>query len=93
MQRWKQSLLSQAEKEVLVKSVVQAIPAYAMACFAFPEKFNDRLNSYTSNFWWVRVPLDRGPHWASWDSLGLAKSKGGMGFRDFKAFNLALLAK
>ncbi|KAJ1417493.1 hypothetical protein SESBI_16548 [Sesbania bispinosa] len=35
---WKESLLNQAGKEVLMKSVVQAIPSYAMAILRFPKK-------------------------------------------------------
>lgn len=39
LQGWKKVTLNQAGKEILIKSVVQAIPSYAMACFALPKSF------------------------------------------------------
>nr|XP_023894138.1 uncharacterized protein LOC112006071 [Quercus suber] len=36
LQGWEGKLLSQAGREVLIKSVIQAIPTYTMSCFKFP---------------------------------------------------------
>ena len=46
-----------------------------------------------AKFWWGQVGNERKIHWRSWDKLTIAKKKGDMGFRDLRAFNLAMLAK
>lgn len=62
LQWWKSKLLSLAGREVLLKVVAQAIPLYAMPCFAFPKHFCDKLNSYICNFWWGGDPESNGIH-------------------------------
>lgn len=93
MQGWKSKLLSQAGKEILIKAVVQSIPSYAMSCFELPQAFCDKLNSMIKNFWWKGDPESQGINWANWDTMTSPKFGRGMGFRDFKFFNQALLAK
>ncbi|CAL5382148.1 unnamed protein product [Camellia sinensis] len=93
MQGWKLKLLSHAGREILIKAVVQAIPSYVMACFIFSKNFCAKLNSLISKFWWNGEPESKGIHWVNWAQLTLPKSEGGLGFRDFHDFNLALVAK
>lgn len=93
VQGWKQSILSQAGREVLIKAVASAIPMYPMSCFKFPKKICDKFNSILANFWWGQQKDEGRIHWKSWEHLVKTKNEGGMGFRDFEKFNLALLAK
>lgn len=93
LEGWKETLLNQAGKEVLIKAIVQAIPSFAMAIVHFPKTFCNSLHSMVANFWWKGHRKDRGIHWRSWDKLTMSKEEGGMGFRDLRAQNLAILAK
>lgn len=93
LQGWKTKFLSHAGRKILLKAVVQAIPTYAMACFLFPNNLCESMNSMMSNFWWKGDSKSKGIHWVAWDKLSLPKTKGGLGFRDFRAFNKALLVR
>lgn len=90
---WKNIFLSQAGKEVLLKSVVQAIPTYAMSFFKLTRKTCKHIALYLSNFWWGHMQKESSIHWKKWGSLGETKSNGGLGFRDLESFNKALFAK
>ncbi|XP_056866982.1 uncharacterized protein LOC130512731 [Raphanus sativus] len=62
-------------------------------CYLLPQGITDKLKSTTSNFWWSSNQNSRGLHWIAWDEICTPKDSGGLGFRDFHDFNLALLAK
>jgi hypothetical protein len=89
LQDWKLKLLSQAGKEILLKTVIQAIPTFCMSVFRLPKVLCSNINTLMRKFWWGASQAT----WMSWSKLGESKDKGGMGFRDLGCFNKALLAK
>ncbi|KAM2060118.1 hypothetical protein ACFX1T_045347 [Malus domestica] len=93
IQGWKRSTLSQAGREVLIKAVAQAVPAYPMNLFKFPKTFCNDLDALISKFWWGQNDGENRIHWVSKEQLGKSKEEGGLGLRCFTEFNNALLAK
>lgn len=93
MQGWAERLLACAGREVLLKSVIQAIPTFSMSCFLLTKKVCKHLTSSMARYWWSSSIHRRSMHWISWDKLATPKVQGGMGFREFQKFNLALLGK
>ncbi|KAM6569730.1 hypothetical protein CsatB_017715 [Cannabis sativa] len=94
LQGWDSKILSRAGKEVLIKSVAQALPSYAMSVFLLPWEISRDIESLLAKFWWKGSSGDaRGISWMSWDRMCDHKSNGGMGFCNFRDFNLALLGK
>nr|XP_023892530.1 uncharacterized protein LOC112004511 [Quercus suber] len=90
---WKEKFISKAGREILIKTVAQAIPTYSMCLFKIPKAICDNINSILSKYWWGQTKEERKIHWINWQKLCRHKKKGGMGFRDVSTFNLAMLAK
>ena len=52
MQGWKEKLLSQAGKEIMIKAVVQSIPTYSMSFFWLPIGLLKDIKAMIRKFWW-----------------------------------------
>jgi hypothetical protein len=90
---WLEQLLFVGGKEILIKSVAQAVPTYSMSCFKLPRGLCDHINSLISKFWWGSKEGKIRTSWVSWETMIQPKFAGGLGFRDIELFNLALLAR
>lgn len=85
--------MSSGNKEILIKSIAQAIPAYVMSVFKLPASVCDELTRLMRQYWWGVEKGKNKMAWLSWDKMRLPKTMGGLEFRDMRAFNQALLAK
>ena len=91
---WKKKLLSRDGKEILLKSVAQAMPAYSMSLFLLPIGLCEDLDSIMNRYWWGNgVSCCSGVRWMSWTELCAHKFRGGLSFKRLHEFNLALLSK
>ena len=90
---WVEKYASSGVKEIQIKSVIQAIPVYAMCIFKFPASLCEELSQIIRNFWWGDEENRKRTHWLAWDKMTRPKGEGGMGFRDLRLFNQTLLAK
>ena len=93
IQSWQHKFFSSGGKEVLIKAVAQAIPAYAMSVFKIPLGLCEDIQRAVARFWWGTSREKKGIHWARWEKLSQVKVRGGLGFKDFSCFNHALIAK
>jgi len=90
---WKGRALSKAGKEVMIKSMLQSIPSYIMSIYLLPNSVIDDIEKMINAFWWGGRSNNRRIKWMAWERVACPKEFGGMGFRNFKAFNLSMVAK
>jgi hypothetical protein len=80
---YEDNFMTQAAKEVLIKSVAQALPVYLMGVFKLPYGLCDELTKMIRDFWWGAENGQRKAHWIAWDKLLRSKNQGGLGFKTF----------
>ncbi|VFQ76052.1 unnamed protein product [Cuscuta campestris] len=94
MSGWSKKLLSKAGEEILLKTVAQAMPQFAMSVFLLPSQLCQSIEKLMNSFWWGgKGQNSKGIHWMSWTRMAVPKNFGGLGFKQVRAFNVAMLGK
>ena len=62
---WNEMFMSQAAKEVNVKSIVQSLPTFVMGVFKLNAGFCDKYEKLIRDFWWGDKVDRRKVHWMS----------------------------
>ncbi|WOL04038.1 hypothetical protein Cni_G12759 [Canna indica] len=93
LHHWKRSLLSIGGKEVLIKELGTTIHLYSLGCLKLLNTLLEEIQKAMVFFWWGQRGNERKMHWIDWNVLCKVKSEGGLGFKNLKAFNLAMLGK
>lgn len=95
IQHWSGKHLSKAGREVLIKSMAQAIPSYCMSAFLLPPStLQDEIQKIMNSFWWgSNINSSKDIRWFSCKRLTIRKENEGMGFQHLFTFNLAILGK
>lgn len=86
-------MLSIGGREILIKAVAQAIPTYTMSCFQLPKDLCEEMEGMMRRFWWGQCHQESKIAWVNWKKMCKSKLRGGLGFPNLQAFNLAMLSK
>ncbi|CAJ2667239.1 unnamed protein product [Trifolium pratense] len=90
---WKSRFLSFGGRLVLIKSVLTSLPVYALSFFKAPSGIISSIESLLINFFWGGCEDFRKTAWVNWKTICLRKEYGGLGVRQLREFNVALLGK
>lgn len=93
LQGWWNKDLSKGGKLTLVKSAAQSIPNFWMSLFLFPEFLCTEIENKMNAFLRGSDANGKGIKWITWKRLCVPKEYGGLGLKELRKFNLAMLAK
>ena len=90
---WKHRHISIGGRVTLINAALTTIPIYFFSFFRVPSRIAARLEAIQRQFLWGGGMEERKIAWVSWKEVCQPKEKGGLGIKDLKTFNSALLTK
>ncbi|XP_026377839.1 uncharacterized protein LOC113272163 [Papaver somniferum] len=73
---WSSSIITQADKSIMVKHVLISVPLYQMGIFQLPKHLINQLTSLQRKYFWG-YSFNRGFNPISWSKICKAKDLGG----------------
>jgi hypothetical protein len=90
---WKRSYLSKGGWIALIKSTLSNLPTYLLSLLPIPVVVAKRLESIQCDFLWGGMGEEFKFHLVNWQKVCTPIREGGLGIRNLKCFNRALLGK
>lgn len=91
--KWKRKFLNKAERLILLKSCLSSLPLYYLSLIHLSAVVELKLTRIMRNFLWDSAKDKRKMCWVSWRKICTPMNKGGLGVKNLKLTNLALLSK
>jgi len=89
----KGKILSIVERLCMIKSVITALPLFYMSFLKAPKLVCKTIRKIQSKFLWEWNSEGKKVHWVAWNRVCRLEDEGGLGVKDVRKFNYALLAK
>jgi len=93
LSRWKGRHISFAGRATLIKSVLSVMPLFFISLFKMPSIVRKEIVKIQRDFLWGWGHEGRKIAWVKWETICKPKEEGGLGIKDLKRFNYALLGK
>ncbi|GKU90798.1 hypothetical protein SLEP1_g4749 [Rubroshorea leprosula] len=90
---WKGRYLSLGGRITLINSVLSSLPVFWMAMYVIPKGTIFLLDKIRRKFLWGGSEGGKRINWVNWENVCKEKHLGGLGVKDLRKFNLALLGK
>jgi exonuclease III len=90
---WQRMYLSKGGRITLIKSTLSSLPTYFMSLFPIPASVALRIDKIQRDFLWGGMGEGKKFHLVNWSQVCQPLKMGGLGVRNLRLFNQALLGK